>query len=270
MKVITPTRLLGEAADVLADIRDDLVVVGAAALEVALAGDSRVAVTATRDLDVVVITPTRDIDAVVPVDRAADVVSTLEGAGLRRSEVEHERAFTWIRGDLKIQLVRTFHPFPKPPARALPTNPAFGMAANPVHQITIAFADAPEKPRLHCANAACLLALKQAAFGRTRPTDNAPVERDYHDAHLLLSGVFDDLHADFQRAEREVRIRVIDATTQLMAGGAATMGAARQMVRLGDAESQRGAEAIVVRSARRAHGLLTGPEYTGRPSRLAD
>jgi hypothetical protein len=101
VKVITPTRLLAEAADVLADIRDDLVVVGAAALEVALASDRRVEVTATRDLDVVVITPTRDIDAVVPVDRAAVVVSRLEGAGLRRSEVDNERAFTWVRGDLK-------------------------------------------------------------------------------------------------------------------------------------------------------------------------
>lgn len=260
MKVITPSRLLAEAAEVLAENRDDLVVVGAAALEVALAGDSRVAVPATRDLDALVITPTRDVDAVVPVDRAASVIARLESAGLRRSEVEYERGFTWVRGDLKIQLVRTFHPFPKPPARDLPGNPVFGMAANPVHQTTIAFTDAPEQPRLHCANAACLLALKQAAFGRTRAKDDTPVERDYHDAHLLLLGVIDELHAEFQRAANEVRVRALDAAAQLMAGGDATIAAARQMARLGDAESQRVAEAIVRRAARHAHGLLTsGP-----------
>jgi hypothetical protein len=268
VKVITPTRLLSEAADVLADVRDDLVVVGAAAIEVALASDARVDVTATRDLDVVLVTPTRDIDAVVPVDRAAVVVSRLESAGLRRSEVDYERAFTWIRGDLKVQLVRPFHPFPKPPARGLPANPVFGMATNPVHQITIAFADAPEQPRLHCANAACLVALKQAAFGRTRASDNTPIERDYHDAHLLLSGVIDELCADLERADHEVRVRVIDAATQLKTGEVATIAAARQMVRLGDAESQRAAEAIVRRSARRAHGLLSEvPNNPGRHNR---
>lgn len=268
MKVITPTRLLAEAADVLADVRDDLVVVGAAAIEVALASDTRVEVTATRDLDVVVITPTRDIDAVVPIDRAALVVSKLESAGLRRSEVDHECAFTWVRGDLKVQLVRTFHPFPKPPARGLPANPVFGMAMNPMHQITIAFADAPDQPRLHCANTACLVALKQAAFGRTRASDNSPVERDYHDAYLLLSGGIDELCANFERADHEVRVRVIDAATQLMTGEVATIATARQMVRLGDAESQRAAEAIVRRSARRAHGLLSDiPNNPGRRNR---
>jgi hypothetical protein len=56
VKVVTPTRLLAEAADVLAEVRDDVVVVDAAALEVALAEQSSA-----------VITPTRDIDVVVPV-----------------------------------------------------------------------------------------------------------------------------------------------------------------------------------------------------------
>lgn len=37
MKVVTPTRLLAEAADVLANVWNDIVVVGAAALQVALA-----------------------------------------------------------------------------------------------------------------------------------------------------------------------------------------------------------------------------------------
>ena len=37
VKVVTPTRLLAEAAEVLRAVRDDVVVIGAAALEVALA-----------------------------------------------------------------------------------------------------------------------------------------------------------------------------------------------------------------------------------------
>ena len=40
MKIVAPTRLLAEAADVLEPVRDDVVVAGAAALEVALAGVS--------------------------------------------------------------------------------------------------------------------------------------------------------------------------------------------------------------------------------------
>jgi hypothetical protein len=120
-------------------------------------------------------------------------------------------AVTWVRGDLPVQLVRAFHPFPKPPAKALPSTPVFGMAANPVHQVTTAFAAEPTEPKLHCANAICLLALKQAAFGRTRPTDNQPVERDYHDAYLLVSTVPDALVDEFLLAEYEVRSRAVDA-----------------------------------------------------------
>jgi hypothetical protein len=100
-------------------------------------------------------------------DRAAAIIAHLEQSDMHRSEVDYERPFTWVRGDLKVQLVRSFHPFPKPPARDLPENPVFGVAAEPRHQETIAFTDDPDEPRLHCANAACLLALKQAAFGRT-------------------------------------------------------------------------------------------------------
>ena len=245
MKVLQPSRLLAEAADVLADVRNDVVVVGAAALEVALADDTSV-----------VITPTRDIDVVVPVDRAAAVVSHLEAADMRRSELEHERAFTWVRGDLKVQLVRGFHPFAKPPARALPANPVFGMAASPVHQVTVAFSADPNEPRLYCANAACLLALKQAAFGRARPTDNLPVERDYHDAYLLVSTVPEALAEELGYAQYEVRTRAIDAVTQLSENSVATLAAARQMVRLRVESSQRIAEANVRRAANRMLRLL--------------
>lgn len=238
MRVVDPSRLLAEAADVLGAIRDEVVVVGAAALEVALA-----------DQTSAVITPTRDIDVVVPVDRVAEVVSHLEAASMRRSDVEHERAFTWVRGDLKVQLVRTFHPFPKPPANALPGNPVFGMAANPIHQVTVAFSAAPTEPMLRCANAICLLALKQAAFGRTRSPNNLPVERDYHDAYILISTVQDALADEFGRAEYEVRTRAIDAISQLSQGGVATIAAARQIVRLRVERSQRTAEANVKRTA---------------------
>ncbi len=247
VKVVTPTRLLAEAADVLGAVRDDVVVIGAAALEVALA-----------DTPSVAITPTRDVDLVVSVDRAADVVSHLEAADLRPSDVSYERGFTWVRGDLKVQLVRTFHPFPKPPAKALPENPAVGMAARAVHQVAVAFADDPAAPRLRCANAACLLALKQAAFGRTRPPDHTPVERDFHDAYLLISAALDAVVAELKLADHEVRRRAIDAISQLAAGDEVTVAAARQMVRLRTAESQRAAEAAVRRAAVRIQQRLDG------------
>jgi hypothetical protein len=67
VKVLAPTRLLADAAEVLSPFRDSVVVVGAAALEVALADATSVA-----------ITPTRDVDVVVPVNRVADIVSHLE------------------------------------------------------------------------------------------------------------------------------------------------------------------------------------------------
>ena len=60
MKVLSPTRLVAEAADVLEPIHDLVVVVGAAALEVALAEDTSVA-----------ITPTRDVDVVIPIEQAS-------------------------------------------------------------------------------------------------------------------------------------------------------------------------------------------------------
>lgn len=247
MKVVTPTRLLAEAAEVVGPVRDEVVVIGAAALEVALA-----------DIPSVVITPTRDVDLVVSVDDATDVVSHLEAADLRPSDVPHERGFTWVRGDLKVQLLRTFHPFPKPPATGLPENPAVGMAAKGGHQLVVAFADDPAAPRLRCANAACVLALKQAAFGRRRPLDDTPVERDFHDAYLLISAAADAVVAELMLAEHEVRQRAIDAISQLATDDETTAAAARQMVRLRTADSQRAAEAVVRRAAVRIQQRLNG------------
>jgi hypothetical protein len=57
VKVVAPSLLLAEAADVLAPFRDRVVVVGATALEIALADASAA------------ITPTRDIDVVIPTER---------------------------------------------------------------------------------------------------------------------------------------------------------------------------------------------------------
>jgi hypothetical protein len=252
VKVLSPTRLVAEAADVLEPIHDLVVVVGAAALEVALAEDAFVA-----------ITPTRDVDVVIPTEQASRIVAVLEAAELTRSEVPHERAFTWVRGDLKVQLVRSFHPFPKPPASALPENPVFGMAARPAHQVLVAFAEDPLRPRLRCANAACTLALKQAAFGRSRPTDEMPVERDYHDAYLLISAAADAVVTELTSAEHEVRQRSLTAISQLAAGEAATLAAARQIVKLGTAPSQRAAEDAVRRAAVQIQRRLDDGRGTG-------
>jgi hypothetical protein len=245
MKILAPTPLLAEAADVLTPVLEYVVVVGAAALEIALADTTSIA-----------ITPTRDVDLVVAVEHAAQVVAHLEAADLQRSNVPHERGFTWVRGDLKVQLVRTFHPFPKPPARALPQNSAFTAAARPTHQLTVAFPEHPATPRLRCVNAACLLALKQAAFGRTRPPEKTPVERDFHDAYLLISAAQEAVLADLQTADYEVRHGVSAAVSQLAAGHNATAAAARQMVLLHTADSLREAEAAVRRAALRLRQRL--------------
>ena len=92
MKVIRPDSLLCEAADVLASVRDDVVVIGATAVQVALAG---------RD---VVVTPTRDIDAGTRTEVVDRIVAELEQAGMTRSTEPHENGFTWVRGTLKVQL----------------------------------------------------------------------------------------------------------------------------------------------------------------------
>ena len=166
------------------------------------------------------------------------------------------------RGDLKVQLVRTFHPFPRPPASRLPSNPAFGMAARPAHQVRVAFEDDPTVARLVCVNGACGLALKEAAFGRLRPGDDVPVERDYHDAYLLLDEVPDHVVAELRTAEWEVRERASKAIALLSSDPDAIAAAGRQLVQLGGAPTQREAEARVrraaTRMARRLKGAATG------------
>ncbi len=101
MKLIDPDPLLRAAADALAPVRDDVVVIGASAIRVALHGRE------------VPVSPTSDVDVGTTVEAAERVVAALEDAGLTRSPEAHERSFTWVRGDdLKVQLIRLFHPFP--------------------------------------------------------------------------------------------------------------------------------------------------------------
>jgi hypothetical protein len=65
----------------------------------------------------------------------------------------------------------------------------------------------------------------------------------------LISAARDALAAELDLAEHEVRRRATDAISRLAAGGEVTAAAARQMVRLRAAESQRAAEAAVRRAA---------------------
>lgn len=74
-----------EAAGILDPIRDEVVVIGALAVQIALDGHD------------VALTPTRDIDAGVSTDAVARVVAHLEANGLRKSDNPHERSFTWSR-----------------------------------------------------------------------------------------------------------------------------------------------------------------------------
>lgn len=110
MRIVAPTRLLQDAAAILEPIQEEVVVIGAVAVHIALDGHD------------VAITPTSDIDAGVATEAVDRVVAHLEENGLRQSKLPHERCFTWVKGDVKVQLLRPFHPFPKGAARGLPTN----------------------------------------------------------------------------------------------------------------------------------------------------
>ena len=233
LKVVEPTPLVAEAADVLSSLKDDVVVIGAAALQIVLAdpraGSSDAAVASTRDVDLVVVTPTRDVDLVIEAGTASHVIDELEAAGLKRSEEAHERPFTWVRDDLKVQLLRPFHPFPGADAASLPSNSALSLVSKDEHRMGVAFADEPSEIRLTAVTSAALIALKHAAFGRQRH-DGEPVERDYHDVALIALYRADDLEHAYNTALYEVRSRVDRALALLSAGGKETQAAARQHV----------------------------------------
>jgi hypothetical protein len=181
----------------------------------------------TTDLDLAIVTPTQDVDVALEVAHAKAVVACLEDAGLSPSTEESEQGFTWIRDDLKIQLVRPFHPFPNDTAKPLPANTHLSLLAKEEHRLLIAFDSSPEEPRLQSANAAALVALKQVAFGRKRP-DGSPVERDFHDVFLVISTRPDELEAAYRAADYHVRSLVDRALEHLVADGPEVQAAARQ------------------------------------------
>jgi hypothetical protein len=233
VKVVDPKPMLWDAAAALEPVKNDIVVVGAAAVDVALHGRPAA------------ITPTRDVDVVVDKDNVERIVSRLEEAELRPSEIDYEAGFTWVRDDLKVQLIRGFHPFPKGASRGLPQNDVADAARMVAHREEVSFAGDPERARLWVATPACLLALKQRAFGRTRASTDEIVKRDYYDAFLLIAQIPDELLAAYGIANGHVRERVRKAVSVLAADGTEVRLAGEEMVELRDAGNQRDAEAEI-------------------------
>lgn len=236
MKVITPDALLREAAEVLAPVRDDVVVIGASAVRVALDG---------RD---VAVTPTRDVDAGTRIEVVERVVAELEKAGLIPSPEPHERTFTWVRGTLKVQLIRPFHPFAKGTAAGLPVNDLIPELVH--HRVAVAFDDEPEVTRLWCADAAALVGLKELAFGRTR-NDGTPVDRDYADVILLLDHLLDEIVSQVT-ADGVMRRRVINAVKKLLEDDDATAAAVRELTLTGSYDTAEAARQAAERAGTRA------------------
>jgi hypothetical protein len=185
VRVVTPTTLLLEAAEVLDGIRNEIVVIGAVAVQVALDGHE------------VVLTPTRDVDAGVATDDVKRVIAHLEERGLRASELPHERSSTWVKDALKVQLLRPFHPFPKGPARGLPVNNMVSELAE--HRVMVAFDSDPGSGASGHRAPAALVGLKEAAFGRTR-FSGEPVDRDFSDVASLLARLGKEIAAEISAA----------------------------------------------------------------------
>lgn len=80
-----------------------------------------------------------------------------------------------------------------------------------------------------------------------RAGSNQTVQRDYHDAFLLIDAVGGDVVREWRMAGHEIRELARRAITTLGEGGDATAAAGREMIRLGQAASQRQAETRVRR-----------------------
>jgi hypothetical protein len=241
VRVIAPSGMVREAAEVLEPVREEIVVVGAAAVQIALDGQG------------VALTPTRDLDAGVASETAPRVIAHLQESGMKRSEEPHERSFTWVKGDLKVQLIRPFHPFPKEPARGLPVNNVIADLTE--HRVLVAFAEEPTRGRLWAASPAALVALKAEAFGRTRHTGE-PVDRDYSDAALLLDRLGPEIAREVA-APSPMRSRVRQAADRLLEENALA-AAARELVRTGNQATHRAAEEAASRAAQRMLRRLEG------------
>lgn len=233
MRVVKPTPLLIQAARVLEPVREDVVVIGALAVQVALSGHD------------VLLAPTLDIDAGSPTERVNQVVERLERIGLRRSELKHERAFTWVDGEVKVQLIRPFHPFPKGAARRLPQNNLVAALAD--HRWLVAFEGEPEAGLFWAARPAALVALKEAAFGRTRHSGD-PVDRDFSDVAMLLDREGERVAREAD-VDPEIRGGVLRAAERLATDAAAADAAGRELAASGQAGSQRAGRAITVAAA---------------------
>lgn len=233
MKVLDPSPLMREAADALADVHAEVVVIGAVALEAALAGhDARSAATA-------------DVDGAVTVSSAAGVIAHLETTGFQPSGEPHERGFTWVRGDLKIQLVRPPARVAPPEAKRLVPNTHFSLAAN--YRETLAFTESSERARLVVARPAAVLALKGHAFGRTRPSGET-VERDYHDAYLLISHVAGEIAAEYHATDDGELRSLIRRAVEDLQSPPARQAVRNQATQLDPGMSEREADVSLTRA----------------------
>lgn len=233
MRVVAANALLRTAAEILQPVRSDTTVIGALAVQIALDGHD------------VALTPTVDIDAGTSVGRAARVVGHLEDAGLRPSDVAHERGFTWVGVDMKVQLVRPFHPFPKPPAAGLPVNNLVNDLSR--YRWSVAFEENPNEVLFWAATPAAAVALKEAAFGRTRPVTGEPVDRDFSDVALLLDNEGERI-AEEVAGDSQMRARVLRAAERLRGETEAIEAAVRQLVATGQEQTPREAERMVSRA----------------------
>jgi hypothetical protein len=229
-----------EAASVLAPVREDIVVIGAIAVQIALEGQEAA------------LTPTRDVDGAVKTEAVDRVVAQLQAARLEPSKLPHEREFTWVKGQLKVQLLRPFHPFPKGAAKGLPINNLIPELDR--YRELVAFEDSLETPRFWTATAAALVGLKESAFGRKR-YDGAMVDRDFSDVVLLLDRVGDEIAAEVRDAA-PMRGRVRTAAERLLDDENASAAAARELVKTGEHETQRAGELAARRTAERFLRLL--------------
>jgi hypothetical protein len=224
-----------EAADVLHGVSGEVVVIGAVALEAALSGsDARSAATT-------------DLDGAVTIGSAAAVISHLEQAGLKPSDEPHERGFTWVRDGLKIQLIRPAARAIRPPVSGLVSNTQFSVAEN--YRENIAFTEKPDEPRLVVARPAAVLALKCHAFGRTKP-DGGVVERDYHDAFLLIAHVGEEIAAEYNATDDGQLRSLIRKAVQDLQSPAARQAVRNQLLQLEPDVSPREADLRLTRAIR--------------------
>jgi hypothetical protein len=236
VRVIAPNSLLREAAAILTPVCSEVVVVGALAVQVVLDGHDAL------------LAPTGDIDVAISIESTKAVVDHLEREGLRPSDLIYERGFTWVKGEVKVQLMAPFNPIARrrPPAKGLPVNHL--VAELEGHRWLVAFKEDPTRGLFYSVRPAALVALKESAFGRER-ADGQKVDRDFSDVALLLEKLGDQIISEVA-APSQMRWRVLRAATMLTGDEESRAAATRELVATGQEESHRSAEAMVTRAAR--------------------